>query len=697
MGFPSVHARGIPADSPSTGAAFEPNAFIRIDTSGKVTLIMPKVEMGQGTYTAHAMLLSEELEVSLEQVRLEASPPSDALYGDPLNDGMQATGTSTSIQYGWEPLRKAGAVARTLLVHAAARRWQVPHESCRALQGAVVHEASGRRFGYGQLVTSAAREPVPDTVLLKDIRDFRLIGTSAPRLDTPSKTNGSAQFGIDVVVPGMKFAAVRSCPSFDGTLDSVDDSAARSVPGVRQIVRLDDAVAVVADNTWAALQGLRKLRLQWKAGPDSALSSADLWRELQDAAKRPGAAALDRGDPAKALTGATHRLEATYRQPFLAHATMEPINCTVACDSNHCELWVGTQVPSMAQSAVAKLTGLPLDSVKIHNQLIGGGFGRRLEVDYVVLATRIAQRVGYPVKVTWSREEDIQRALYRPMYLDRLTAGIDPDGRPVSWTHQICGSSVTTRYAPADMKGGVDPDAVTGAIDSPYELPNIHVEFVRQEPRSIPTAWWRGVGPTRGIFVFESFMDELAALAGKDPVAYRRALLDKAPRAKAVLDLAADQSKWSTPLPRGRGRGVSLMNGFGSFLCAVVEVTATGQDVSVDRVVCAVDCGIIVNPNIVRAQIEGGLIFGITAALFGEITIHDGQVRQGNFNDYRLVRINEAPRIEVHLVQSREKPGGIGETGTAVVAAALANAIFAATGQRIRELPLHPRLTSRPA
>jgi CO/xanthine dehydrogenase Mo-binding subunit len=668
--------------------AFQPNAFIRIDTDGAITLVMPKVEMGQGTYTAHAMLLAEELEVSLDQVRLEASPPSDELYGDPLNDGIQATGTSTSIQYGWEPLRRAGAAARTLLIQAAARRWHVKFDSCQARQGTVLHRGSGRRLSYGQLVSSAARERAPDTVPLKDSRDFTLIGTSAKRLDSPAKVDGSALYGIDIVLPGMKFAAVCSCPSFGGALDSVDEAAALGVSGVRRIVRLDDAVAVIADNTWAALQGLKVLRPQWTSGPHPALSSADLWRDLQDASARSGAMALNRGDTEKALTGATRRLEATYRQPFLAHAAMEPMNCTVVCDAGHCAIWVGTQVPSMAQAAVAKLTGLPVEKVAIHNQLIGGGFGRRLEVDYVVLATRIAQQVDHAIKVTWSREEDMRHALYRPMYQDRLAAGLGADGRPVSWIHRICGSSVTARYAPADMKDGVDPDAVEGSIDSPYELPNIRVEFVQQEPRNIPTAWWRGVGPTRSTFVVESFIDELAALAKIDAIAYRRALLDNAPRAKAVLDLAAHRSTWGAPLRRDQGRGVSLMNGFGSFLCAVVEITMMNGIVRIDRVTCAVDCGVIVNPNIVRAQIEGGVIFGLTAALFGEITIRDGRVRQGNFNDYRLMRIDEAPKIEVHLAPSGEKPGGIGETGTAVIAAALTNAIFAATGQRIRELPI---------
>ena len=693
VGFAPARADKVRPRNGLAADSFVPNAFIRIDSLGVITLVMPKVEMGQGTYTAHAMLLAEELEVRLDQVQLEASPPSDEFYGDPLNDGVQATGTSTSTQYGWEPLRHAGAVTRTLLVNAAARTWGVDSKDCYASQGEVRYRSSPRRLSYGQLVTGAAKENVPAAVALKEARDFWLIGTPAKRLDTPAKVNGSAQFGIDVMLPGMKFAAVSSCPAFGGTLVRVDETPALAVPGVRQVVRLQDAVAVVADHTWAARQGLATLRPQWKMPTEAAFSSADLWRDLEAAAKRTGAVARNDGNVETALNGAARRMEANYRQSFLAHATMEPMNCTVSRDAHSCQLWVGTQVPSMAQSAVAKLTGLPLDKVQIHNQLIGGGFGRRLEVDYVELATRIALKVDQPVKVMWSREEDIRRALYRPMYYDRLIAGLGADGSPISWTHRICGSAVTARYSPADMKDGVDPDAVEGSIDAPYDLPNIRVEFVQQEPRSIPTAWWRGVGPTRSTFVVESFIDELASVANKDPLAYRRALLDKAPRAKGVLDLAAAKSSWGTALPGGQGRGVSLMSGFGSFLCAIAEVTILPDaGVRIDRVVCAVDCGVIVNPDIVVAQIEGGLLFGITAALWGEITIRDGRVQQGNFNDYRLLRMNETPKIEVHVVTSTEKPGGIGETGTAVVAASLTNAIFAATGKRIRDLPIRNTL-----
>ena len=673
--------------------SFAPNAFIRIDPQGKITLVMPKVEMGQGTYTGHAMLLAEELEVSLDQVLVQASPPNDALYGDPLNDGIQMTGTSTAIQYGWEPLRRAGATARILLRNAAARHWKVDPETCHAEHGQIVHAATGRRLGYGQLVAGAAREPLPASVPLKAMRDLKLIGKPVRRVDTPDKINGAARYGIDVILPGMKFVAVQRCPVFGGTLGGIDAEAegkALKVPGVRQVVRLATAVAVVAEHTWAARQGLAALQVQWLEGVNAGLTTARLWDDLERSAQRDGVVARNDGDATKALTGAAQTLHAVYQQPFLAHAAMEPMNCAVRLSADRCEIWVGTQVPTIAQAAVAKVTKLPVEKIHIHNHLIGGGFGRRLEVDGIILATEIALQVKAPIKVIWSREEDLQRSLYRPMYYDELSAGLGADGRLVAWTHKICGSSVTARYAPADMKAGVDPDTVAGSIDPPYDLANAQVRYVQQEPNGIPTAWWRGVGPTRSVFVVESFMDELAAAAKVDPVAYRRGLLAKSPRALVVLDLAARESGWGDALAAGRGRGVSLMSAFGSHLCAVVDVTV-GMDgrTRVDRVVCAIDCGIVVNPKIVSAQVSGGIVFGLTAALYGEISIQDGRVSQTNFNDYRVLRISECPPIDVHLVGSTENPGGVGETGTAVVAAAVTNAIFAATGRRIRKLPIH--------
>jgi isoquinoline 1-oxidoreductase beta subunit len=701
----------VPPSTPNANAAdvgtFAPNAFIRIGRDGLVTLIMHKVEMGQGTYTSMPMLLAEELEVDLSQVRLEHAPPSDDLYAEPLF-GVQETGGSTSVRGNWEPLRHAGATARSLLVAAAAQSWKVDENSCRAAQGEVIHGPTGRRLSYGALVDKAAALPLPRKVQLKEPKDFKLIGTPAKRLDAPDKVNGTAQFGIDVRVPGMKFATVAACPVFGGKLASVDDSKAKAIKGVHQVVRLDDAVAVVADHMWAATQGLAALNIRWDEGPNAKLSTADIVQQLAAASQRSGVVARREGDPAKAIASAAQKVEAVYEVPFLAHATMEPVNCTVHVRPDACDIWVGTQVPTFAQTAAAKVTGLAPERVRIHNHLLGGGFGRRLEVDFIVRAVEIAKQVASPVKVVWTREEDIQHDMYRPYYYDRIAAGLDANGKPVAWTHRITGSSIMARVTSElfpktvrvmraagvhnliAMVRGLDVDAVDGAAEPPYALANIRVEYVRQEPPGIPTAFWRGVGPTHNIFVVESFIDELAVAAKQDPFEYRRALLDKSPRAKAVLELAAEQAGWGKPLPPRSGRGIALLHAFGeTYIAEVAEVSVSKEgEVRVQRVVCAVDCGTIVNPDTVKAQMESGIIFGITAALFGEITIKDGRVEQGNFDDYRMLHINETPSIDVHLVKSAEAPGGVGEPGTSAVIPAVTNAIFAATGTRVRKLPI---------
>jgi isoquinoline 1-oxidoreductase beta subunit len=678
-----------------TDTAFAPNAFIRIGSDGRVTLIMNQVEMGQGTYTSMPMLMAEELEVGLDQVHLEHAPPDDKLYGLP-GFGIQVTGASTSVRLQYESLRRAGATARTMLVAAAAERWKVDPASCQAARGTVIHAPSGRKLSYGALANAAARIPVPSQVALKDPKDFKLIGTPAKRLDTPAKVNGTAQYGIDVRLAGMKIATVAASPVLGGKLVSVDDARAKAIPGVRQIVRLDDAVAVVADHMWAAKQGLKALEVRWDDGPNGRISTDDIARGLAEASQTPGVTVRNEGDAPAVFAGASNKIESQYEVPFLAHAPLEPINCTVHVRPDRCEVWTGSQILPRVQAAAAKVTGLPPEKVEVHNFYMGGGFGRRLEVDYVPDAVRVAQQVEGPVKLIWTREEDIQHDVYRPHYYDRISAALNAQGQPIAWMHRIVGPSIFARWAPPLFKDGIDGDAVDSAEQLLYDIPAIRVEYVRHEEPVVNTGFWRGVGNTHTNFVIESFMDELAAAARQDPVAYRRALLNKSPRGRKVLDVAAEAAGWGKPLPAGRGRGVSVLYcSWGSYLAQVAEVSVSKEgEVRVHKVVCAVDCGVVVNPDTVKAQIEGGIIFGISGTLWGEVTLKNGRVEQSNFHDVRALRINETPAIEVHLVRNLEAPGGIGEPGTAVTGAALANAVFAANGRRIRKLPLEKQLRS---
>jgi isoquinoline 1-oxidoreductase beta subunit len=687
LGF-GLPTRAAVSDESTADAPFAPNAFLRIDRAGRVFFVMPYIEMGQGTYTAIPMLIAEELEVDVSKVTLEHAPPDDKVYVNPLI-GIQMTGGSTAVRGAYMPMRQAGATARMMLVNAAAQRWKVDPSSCRAQQGVVMHPSTGRELAYGKLVDAAAKLPVPQNVALKNPRDFKFIGTPYRRLDTAGKVDGSARYGIDSRPAGMKFALVAASPAFGGKLKTVDEAKAKAVPGVTQVVRLEDAVAIVAIHTWAAKQGLAAAAPQWDDGPNFKLSTADIVAQLAAAAEQPGAVARHDGDAAEAIAQAPNRVDVVYEQPFLAHATMEPMNCTVHMTENGCEIWVGTQIPARSQGAVAKLTGLKPQQIRIHNHLLGGGFGRRLEYDGIVRAVQIAQQVSGPVQVIWTREEDIQHDMYRPYYYDRMSAGLDAQGKPVGWSHRIAGSSIIARYFPTALKDGIDSDAVEGSANLAYGLSNIHVEWVAKEPPAIPTAFWRGVGVTHSTYAVESFIDELAGSVKQDPLAYRLALLDKSPRAANVLRLAAERSGWGTPLPAGQGRGIALCTGFGTFVAQVVHVSVDKEGaVTPTHVWCVVDCGITVNPDIVQAQMQSGIIFGLSAALYGEVTIKDGRVEQTNFGDYRVLRINEAPQIDVQLVKSSEAPGGIGEPGTSCVMPALTNAIQAATGKRIRKLPV---------
>ena len=675
-----------PAFAAETNADFAPNAFIRIDQDGKVTFTIPQVEMGQGIYTALSMVLAEELDAPFEQVSAVAAPPNDKLYANPLL-GFQVTGGSTSVRAFWDPMRIAGAAARAMLVKAAAAKWSVDPASCRTENGAVFHDASAQNATYGELARAAAGLTPPQNPPLKSPANFKLIGKPLKRLDTPDKVNGNAVYGIDARPQGVKIATLASCPVFGGKVAHVNDGAAQSVPGVRQIVVLDDLVAVVGDHMWAAKQGLAALEVTWDEGPNANVTTADVLNGLVAASEKQGAVAKSTGDIAAGLAEGT-KLEAAYHVPFLAHAPMEPMNCTVHVQADGCEIWVGNQVLSRTQAIAGEVTGLPIEKVIVHNHLIGGGFGRRLEVDYIAKSVRIAQKVDGPVKVIWTREEDIQQALYRPFYFDRFAASLS-NGKITAWSHKIAGSSVLARWAPSTFEDGLDADAVDGAIDFPYDTPNLHVQYVHAEPPGVQTCFWRSVGPGHNIFVIESFVDELAHAAKQDAVVFRRAHLAKEPRLLACLDLAAEKAGWGSALPARVGRGVACQSVFGSYVAAIVaaEVDANGE-IAIRRVTAAVDCGTIVNPDSVEAQIQGGLIFGLTAALYNEITIAKGRVQQSNFNNYRMMRINEAPAIDVHLIRNGEAPGGIGEPGTSIAAPALANALFAATGVRFRSLPI---------
>jgi isoquinoline 1-oxidoreductase subunit beta len=702
LGF-YLPAKGEAAPSSKrAGTSFQPNAWIQIDPHGRITLIASKSEMGQGVQTSLPMLIAEELEADWSKIEIRPAEQLNPAFGE------QITGGSSSITGSWQPLRKAGATAREMLIAAAAQKWGVRPDACRAREAVVTHVPSGRKLSYGELAEQASRLPVPKEVSLKDPKDYRILGKRIPRFDTPLKVDGSAIFGIDVKVPGMLYATVLRCPVFGGRLSCFDATKAKAVPGVREVFPVGTAesvgVAVVADTTWAALQGRRALQATWDEGRHASLSSSSIRQRFVELSSKPGAVARKEGDAAAALSRAAKKLEAVYEVPYLAHATMEPMNCTANVQSDRCEIWAPTQDPAMNRLIAARVTGLPLEAIKVHITYLGGGFGRRADSDWPREAIQISHRVGAPVKLMWTREDDIQFGYYRPASYSRLTAGLDHQGRLVAWSHQIIGPSHPGHWNPAGVINGLSDSAVMGAFDIPYDIGNIEVRYVMANTPVPPDAM-RSVAHSQHAFSKECFLDEVAAASSTDPLELRLGLLSRGGvlqfkegnspfvintrRLRGTLELAANKAGWGSAPPRGRFRGIACHVSFGTYVSQVAEVSL-GDDRTprVHRVVCAVDCGQVVNPDTVEAQMQGAIIFGLSGALYGQITIDAGRVQQSNFHDYRMVRINEAPQIEVHIVPSTEAPGGVGEPGVPPIIPAVANAISAATGQRVRRLPI---------
>ena len=682
----SATARRDTADSNS----FAPNAFVRIAPDDTITVISGHSEMGQGIYTSLAMVLNEELEADWSKVRVE-SAPVDPAYNHTVY-GVQMTGGSSSTPSEWERLRKMGAMARIMLVQAAAQKWNVDPSSCHVANGVVIHATSGKKATYGSLTADAAQLKPPTDIKLKDPKQFTLVGKSKHRVDTKEKTNGTAQFGLDVKLPNMVYAVVARPPVFGGTVISVDAAEAKKIPGVLAIEQIPEGVAVVAKSFWSAKQAREKLNVSWEDGPNANLSTEQMLADFSKQSANPGIVAKKEGDATSALKGAAKTISAEYDVPYLAHAMMEPLNCVVDLRSDSCELWTGTQFQTVDRMQAAKTVGLPPEKVKINTTLLGGGFGRRANPasDFIIEAVNVAKVAKAPVKVVWTREDDLAGGWYRPMWHDRFSAGLDAQGNPVAWTHTIVGQSILagTLFEAFGIKDGVDSASVEGAADFLYGIPNLQVDL--HSPKiGVPVQWWRSVGHSHTGFSVESFFDEMAHAGKKDPYQLRRTLLAKQPRMLALLDLVAQKGNWGKPLPAGHGRGIATHFSFDTYVAQVIEASVEKNgNVRVHRVVCAVDCGRVINPDIVKAQMEGGIIFGLTAALKTEITLENGRVQQHNFYDYPMLRIFETPEIEIHIMPSEENPTGVGEPSVPPVGPALTNAIFAATGKRIRRLPI---------
>ena len=671
---------------------FAPNAFVRIGKDNIITVIVNHSEMGQGAYTSLPMIIADELDADWSKVKFEAAPV-DPVYNHP-GFGMQGTGGSTSTWVEWDRFRNAGATGRHLLVAAAAQTWNVDPSSCRTEKGFVIHNATGRKLSYGDLVDKAATITAPKEVKLKDAKDFKLIGKPMKRLDTPGKVDGSGIFAMDVKIPGLLTAVIARPPVFGGKVKSFNADKAKAIPGVKDVIQIDRGVAVIANGFWPAKLGRDALEVVWDDGPLSTLDSKTQTQQYADLAKQTGAVAKKEGDVAAAKSKAVKNFDVVYDMPYLAHAPMEPLNCVADVKADSCEVWVGTQFQTVDAMTAAGITGLKPNQIKLHTTLLGGGFGRRavLDAHFVSEAVQVSKAIKAPVKVVWTREDDIRGGYYRPRAYHTISAGLDAAGNPLYWNqHIVCQSFVVgTPLAAMMVQNGVDGTAVEGANELPYHVPNHQLEW-NMAPNGVPTLWWRSVGSSHTAFVVEGFIDELAKAAGKDPFEYRRMLMDKHPRQKKVLEYVAQKAGWKNPLPAGRGKGIAIHESFGSVVAMVAEVSITKtNNLKVHRVVCAIDCGQVVNPDTIKAQMEGCVVFGLTAALYGEISFENGKVKQRNFHDYRMVRMNEMPVVEVHIMDSKEKMGGVGEPGVPPVAPAVMNALFTLTGKRVRKLPLQP-------
>jgi isoquinoline 1-oxidoreductase subunit beta len=672
-------------DLVSAAGSFEPNVWIKVNTDDTVRIMLTMLEMGQGVMTSMPMLVAEELDFDWSRIKTEWAG-ADPKYGNPNFGGQQLTAGSNSVRGMWKVLRESGATARVMLVQAAAQTWGVPENSCTTDKGEVIHQASGRRLKYGALVDKAAALPVPSGVTLKDPKNFKVLGNSLARLDVPEKVNGSAVFGIDVKLPGLLTAKVVRCPVFGGKVARFNADKAKAVPGVKNVVQITNGVAVVADNYWSASRGAQALEVTWDEGPLAKLTSADILAKYRELAQQPGKVARNDGN-ADATIASSKSFERTFEAPFLAHATMEPMNCTADVRADGCDVYVPTQGQTPSHQAAVAASGLPADKVKVHVTYMGGGFGRRGEADFVMDAVETSKAIGKPVKVIWSREDDMQHDYYRPVSYARMWGAVDGSGTPTVFKQHIVQQSLMKRIGGLPPNG-VDFISVDGSANLPYDIPNIRVEYTEHDP-GIPFGFWRSVGASFQGFVVEAFIDEMAAAAGKDPFQFRRDLLGKSPRHKAVLELAAEKAEWGKPLAAGRARGIAVMDAFGSYLAQVTEVSVDARGaVRVHRIVCTVDTGWVINPDTIKAQMEGGIVYGLTAALRGEITIKNGRVEQRHFGDYQMLRHNEMPVIEVYIVPSTEMPGGIGEPSTALAAGSLVNAVAAATGRRIYSLPI---------